>query len=77
MWSVEKIREHCEAYGPITFLPENLEYIELKSLLDELVGLGVLAEHDGSYGMRTPLIPQMFGNKLEIQRTLEELAASI
>ena len=76
-WSVEKIREHCKGCCPNTFLPENLEYIELKSLLDELVGLGILAEHDGSYGMRTSLIPQMFGNKLEIERTLDELAASI
>ena len=73
-WSLEQIREHCEACCPITFRSETFEYIELKSLLDELVGLGVLAEDDGSYRMRSSLIPQMFGSNSEIERTLDELA---
>ena len=73
---MEELREHCQCWCPLTFDPDNLAGLELRSLLDELVGLGILAEDDDSYRMRSSLIPQMFGSSTEIQRTLEELEAA-
>ena len=75
-WPVEELREHCQYWCPLTFDPDNLEYLELKSLLDELVGLGILAEDAGAYRMRSSLIPQMFGSHPDIERTLQELEAA-
>lgn len=74
-WSLNDIREFCQDSSSI-FDTKNLEDLELQSLLNELIGLGILAEDDGSYRMRNSLIPQMFGNNTEIVRMLEELAAS-
>ena len=75
-WSVEELREHCQYWCPLTFDPDNLEYLELKSLLDELVGLGILTEDASSYRMRSSLIPQMLGSGAEIERILQELEAA-
>ena len=75
-WSVEELREHCRYWCPLTFDRDNLEPLELKSLLDELVGLGILAEDVNSYRMRSSLIAQMFGSGTEIERTLQELEAA-
>ena len=75
-WTLEEIREHCRSSCPLTFDLENLEDLELRALLDELVGLGILAEDAGSYRMRSSLIPQMFGSPKEIERMLEELEAT-
>ena len=72
-WTLEEIREHCQSCCPLTFDTGNLEDLEMRSLLNELIGLGVLAEDSGSYRMRSSLIPQMFGNNAEIERTLREL----
>ena len=43
-WSLEEIRDHCQSCCPLTFDPENMNDLELRSLLNELIGLGVLAE---------------------------------
>ena len=75
-WPMEELREHCRYWCPLTFDRDNLESLELKSLLDELVGLGILAEDASSYRMRSSLIPQMFGSGTEIERTLQELEAA-
>ena len=58
----------------LTFDKENLDDLELTSLLNELIGLGILAEDGTSYRMRNSLIPQMFG--IEIDRKLKELEDS-
>ena len=75
-WSLDEIRANCQYCCPFTFDTENLEDLELRSLLNELIGLGILAEDDDSYRMRSSLIPQMFGSTTEIERMLEELEAS-
>ena len=73
-WSLDQIRDVCECYWPLTFDKENLDDLELTSLLNELIGLGILAEDGTSYRMRNSLIPQMFG--IEIDRKLKELEDS-
>ena len=45
-------------------------------MLNELIGLGVLAQDDDSYRMRSSLIGQMFGSVDEINHTLGELEAA-
>ena len=72
-WSLDELRFHCQSYCPLTFDPDNLSSLELRALLNELIGLGVLAESEGYYRFRSSLIPQMFGNRNEIQDTLVEL----
>ena len=74
-WSLDDLRSHCESCCPLTFDPDILADLELISLLDELTGLGVLAQDGDSYRMRSSLIAQMFGSKDEIFRTLDELEA--
>ena len=75
-WTVEELREHCQYWCPLTFDPDKLASLEFRSLLDELVGLGILAEDACSYRMRSSLIPQMFGSSAEIEKTLQELEAA-
>ena len=75
-WSVEQLREYCQYSCHITFSQDHLESLELRSLLEELVGLGILAEDGGAYRMRSSLIPQMFGSSAEIQLILDELGDS-
>lgn len=74
-WSLEELRDHCQSCCPLTFDPENMNDLELRSLLNELIGLGVLAEDGDSYRMRSSLIAQMFGSENEIGRALDELEA--
>ena len=74
-WSLEVLRDHCQSCCPLTFDPENMTDLELRSLLNELIGLGVLAEDGDSYRMRSSLIAQMFGSENEIGRALDELEA--
>ena len=75
-WTLDEVRDCCQLHCPLTFDPEYLDDLELCSLLNELIGLGILAEDDGAYRMRTSLIPQMFGTAGGIEETLEELGAS-
>ena len=75
-WTMEELRECCQCWCPLTFDPDNLEGLELQSLLDELVGLGILAEDGSAYRMRSSLISQMFGSRAEVERTLQELEAA-
>ncbi len=74
-WSLQEIRDHCQSCCPLTFDPENMNDLELSSLLNELIGLGVLAEDGDSYRMRSSLIGQMFGSESEIGHALDELEA--
>ena len=75
-WNLEEIRANCQYCCPLTFDIGNMDDLELRSLLTELVGLGILAEDGDSYRMRSSLIPQMFGSTTEIERMLEELEDS-
>ena len=77
-WSLNRLRSHCQSYCPLTFDPDHIDDLELTSLLNELIGLGVLAE-DGngtSYRMRSPLIAQMFGSEDDVMRALVDLEAN-
>lgn len=75
-WPLQDIRYYCEDTCPIEFAEEILPDLELRSLLDELIGLGVLAEDGDSYRMRSPLIAQMFGNTVQIEGKLKELGSA-
>lgn len=74
-WSLEKLRSHCQSYCPMTFDPNRLDDLELTSLLNELIGLGVLAEDGTSYRIRSSLIAQLFGSEDEVMSRLFELEA--
>ena len=73
-WSLDELRSHCQSCCPLTF--DSISNLELRSLLNELIGLGVLAQDDDSYRMRSSLIAQMFGSVDEINHTLGELEAA-
>ena len=75
-WSLDGLRSQCQSYCPLTFGEDNLDNIELRSLLNELIGLGVLAQHGDSYRMRSSLITQMFGSEDDILDALGELEAA-
>lgn len=72
-WTVDRLRLHCQSYCPLTFDDEQLDDLELASLLNELIGLGVLAEDGSSYRIRSSLIAQMFGTEEEVMQTLVTL----
>lgn len=74
-WSLDELRAHCESYCPLTFDPDSLCNLELTSLLNELIGLGVLAQDGDSYRMRSSLIAQMFGSEDEVIDMLGQLEA--
>ena len=72
-WFLDELRSHCESCCPLTFDPENMNELELMSLLNELIGLGVLAQDGEAYRIRSSLIAQMFGSENEIGRALDGL----
>ena len=74
-WCLDELRSHCQSYCPLTFDPDSLSNLELTSLLNELIGLGVLAQDRDSYRMRSSLIAQMFGSEEEVINALQELEA--
>ena len=74
-WTLEEVRDCCQLHCPLTFDPEYLDDLELSSLLNELIGLGILAEDGGAYRMRTSMIAQMFGRAADIEGTLEGLGS--
>ena len=75
-WSLDRIRESCESYCPQTFNCENLSDLDLRSLLDELIGLGILAPDGDLYRIRSSLIAQMFGNGEDVMAELGRLGDS-
>ena len=74
-WSLDELRSYCQSYCPLTFDPDSLSDLELRSLLNELIGLGVLAQDVDSYRMRSSLIAQMFGSEDEVFDMLGQLEA--
>ena len=75
-WCLDELRSHCQSYCPLTFDPDSLNNLELRSLLNELIGLGVIAQDGDSYRMRSSLIAQMFGSEDEVIHVLDELEAA-
>ena len=74
-WSLDELRLHCQYCCPLTFDSDNMSDLEMRSLLNELIGLGVLVQAGESYRMRSSLIAQMFGSENEIVGRLDELEA--
>ena len=74
-WSLDELRSYCQSYCPLTFDPDSLSDLELRSLLNELIGLGVLAQDVDSYRMRSSLLAQMFGSEDEVFDMLGQLEA--
>ena len=75
-WCLDELRSHCQSFCPLTFDPDNLSNLELISLLNELIGLGVLAQDGESYRLRSSLIAQMFGSEEEVINELDRLEAN-
>ena len=74
-WTTGEVREHCRVTCELTFNEDNLSNAELESLLQELIGLGILAQDGPAYRIRSALIAQMFGSEGEIEQTLRDLEA--
>ena len=75
-WILGDVWDLCESWWPSTFARRAMQEHDLKSLLDELVGLGILIEDGNSYRMRSPLITRMFGSDDDILDSIEKLSLS-
>ena len=69
-WSLCRLRSHCRSYCPQTFDEGFLSDEEMESLLNELIGLGILTKDGKEYRMRSRLIAQMIGTEDDV---LDEL----
>ena len=71
-WSLESVRDLCGMWG--SFASDAMPDMDLKSLLDELIGLGILVEDGSAYRIRSRLIARMFGAKSEdIENGIDEI----
>ena len=75
-WGIDDVRGLCEGWWPNTFNRRVMHEQDLTSLLNELVGLGILIEDGNSYRMRSPLITRIFGSNDEIFERMDKLALS-
>ena len=72
--SVDRIFRDASTWWPEGFTDLTSEDA-FRSLLDEMVGLGVLRENgQGRYALRSPNVAFLVGNEEEISRNLEEYA---
>jgi len=71
---IDDLRSNCAFFWPAGF--ESAPIDEFRSLLDEMVGLGVLVrDRDDRYGIRSPNVIRLLGSLDEIQHKLEESAS--
>ena len=71
-WTIKDVSNLCGMWR--SFESDAMPDADLKSLLDELIGLGVLIEDGSSYRIRSRLIARMFGAKSEdIERGIDEI----
>lgn len=69
--TIPALREQCADFWPIGF--EGVSPDEFRSLLDEMVGLGILVRsRQDRYGIRSPNVIRLLGTKDEIERKLVE-----
>lgn len=69
--TTEQLREQCQFWWPTGFA--SLSPNEFKGLVDEMVGLGVLAPTPGAkrtYGMRSPNVLRLLGDAADIETDL-------
>lgn len=65
--------QRCRGWWPDGFAGVNSD--EFRALLDELVGLGVLASDRGTWRMRSPNVLRLLGSRGQIEDELVELVA--
>ena len=71
-WTIKDVSKLCGMWR--SFESDAMPDADLKSLLDELIGLGVLIEDGSSYRIRSRLIARMFGAKSEdIEHGIDEI----
>jgi hypothetical protein len=72
--AARELRSRCRDYWPAGFA--DVREDEFRSLLEELVGLGILARAGSEYRMRSPNVLRLLGSREEIEDKLLEVAES-
>jgi hypothetical protein len=72
LFEAGEIREQCEVRWPAGFADTTAT--EFGALLDEMVGLSVLYERDGEYGLFSPHVGRMLGTTQQIDSKLRDAA---
>ncbi|HET9127045.1 MAG TPA: hypothetical protein VFN73_03120 [Propionibacteriaceae bacterium] len=70
--SLRDLRSRCGYYWPAGFA--DVREDEFRSLLEELVGLGILARSGSAYRMRSPNVLRLLGTREEIEDKLLDVA---
>jgi hypothetical protein len=73
LFEAGEIREQCEVRWAAGFADTTAT--EFGALLDEMVGLSVLYERDGEYGLFSPHVGRMLGTPQQIDSKLRDAAA--
>jgi hypothetical protein len=68
----EDLHEYCEVFWPTGFAPGALSDKEFERYLNEMVGLGVLHRQGDKYGLRSPNIISLLGDRGSLTRELDE-----
>jgi hypothetical protein len=68
----KELHEYCELFWPTGFAPGVLSDKEFERYLNEMVGLGVLHRHGDEYGLRSPNIISLLGDRGSLTRELDE-----
>jgi hypothetical protein len=67
-----ELQSECEFYWPEGFAKRSLSTSEFSRYLEEMLGLGVLHRQGDSYGLRSPSIRSLLGNRESIESELLE-----
>ena len=68
----EELHEYCEVFWPTGFAPGVLSDKEFERYLNEMVGLGVLHRQGDKYGLRSPNIISLLGDRSSLFRELDD-----
>ena len=68
----EELHEYCELFWPKGFAAGVLSDKEFERYLNEMVGLGVLHRLGDQYGLRSPNIISLLGDRTSLTRELDE-----
>lgn len=71
-FEIDELRQQCEMRWPAGFA--DTSRTEFESLLDEMVGLSVLYERRGHYGLHSPHVGRMLGTQQQIESKLIDAA---
>jgi AAA domain len=72
VFSAEELHSECDGVWPVGFSRGVLSSKEFRRYLDEMVGLGVLHAKEGQYGLRSPNIIGLLGNREYLYQELSE-----